>query len=78
MLDSVGFIVGLLFLSLGAGLIYDSFSETSGISSALLVIGAGLLTAGVLTLVLISVSGWRRFSERAALLDDLRMENERK
>lgn len=59
MLDSFGLIAGVLLLSFGGKLLYDSVSNSLATSSGLL-LGAVLSTAGLLTILLIVWSRWKR------------------
>ncbi len=58
MLDGLGFVAGFLLLSVGAALVYESFSDTS--ATSLLLAGAVFFSTGVLMLFLIMRSRWRR------------------
>lgn len=59
MLDSLGVMTGLLLLSFGVGLVYESVSNVATAAVPLLA-GAALSALGALTLFLIARSRWRR------------------
>lgn len=58
-LRGLGSVAAILLVSLGTGLLYESISDNSQTTSGLLLLGASLFTAGILTMFLIAQSRWR-------------------